>query len=61
VRVVLNKRVSVGHERQVSWLTDKLASNKWPTGHLECEMAADNDRSIRLSEMVFIDWGKRPW
>jgi hypothetical protein len=38
VRVVLSKRVSVGCGRQVSWLMDKLANNKWPTGHLECEM-----------------------
>jgi hypothetical protein len=43
VRLVLSKRISVGHRRQVSWLTDKLASNKWPTGHLEREMAGDND------------------
>jgi hypothetical protein len=43
VRVFLSERVSVGHGRQVSWLMDKLSSNKWPTGHLECEMVGDND------------------
>jgi hypothetical protein len=43
VRVVLSKRVSVGHGGQVSWLTDRLSSNKWPTDHLECEMAGDSD------------------
>jgi hypothetical protein len=41
VRVVLSKRVSVGRRRQVSWLMDKLSSNKWPTGHLEREMVGD--------------------
>jgi hypothetical protein len=43
VRVILNKQVSVGHGGQFSWLTDKLSSNKWPMGHLECEMVGDND------------------
>jgi hypothetical protein len=43
VRVILSKWVSIGRRRQVSWLTDKLASNKWPTGHLECEMVGDDD------------------
>jgi hypothetical protein len=43
VKVVLSKRVSVGHGRQVSWLTDRLSSNKWSTDHLECEMAGDGD------------------
>jgi hypothetical protein len=43
VRVVLSKRVSVGRGRQVSWLTDRLSSNKWPTDHLECEMAGDDN------------------
>jgi hypothetical protein len=33
-RVVLSKWVSVGHGRQVSWLTDRSSSNKWPTDHL---------------------------
>jgi hypothetical protein len=33
-RVVLSKRVSVGRGRQVSWITDRLSSNKWPTDHL---------------------------
>jgi hypothetical protein len=35
--------VSVGHGRQVNWLTDMSSSNKWPTDHLECEMAGDGD------------------
>jgi hypothetical protein len=43
VRVVLSKWVSVGRGGQVSWLTDRLSSNKWPTDHLECEMAGDSD------------------
>jgi hypothetical protein len=43
VMVVLSKRVSVGRERQVSWLTDRLSSDKWPMDHLECEMAGDGD------------------
>jgi hypothetical protein len=25
---------SVGCERQVIWITDRLSSNKWTTGHL---------------------------
>jgi hypothetical protein len=41
--VVLSKRIPVGRGGQVSRLTDKLASNKLPTGHLEREMAGDND------------------
>jgi hypothetical protein len=59
VRVILSKRVSVGHGGQVSWLTDKLSSNKWPTGHLESEMAGDNDRGIQMGDVVVIDWGKK--
>jgi hypothetical protein len=43
IRVVLSKRVSVGCGRQVSWLRDRLSSNKWPMDHLECEMAGDDD------------------
>jgi hypothetical protein len=43
VKVVLSKRIPIGHKRQVSRLTDKLASNKWPTGRLEREMAGGND------------------
>ena len=43
VRIILSKRVSVGRGGQVSWLTDNLSSNKWPMGHLECEMAGDNN------------------
>jgi hypothetical protein len=43
VRVVLRKHKSVGCGRQVNWLTDKLASNKWPVGHLKNDMAGDND------------------
>ena len=43
VRVVLSKRVSVGHGGQVSWLTDRTSSNKWPTDHLEREMAGESD------------------
>jgi hypothetical protein len=42
-KVVLSKRIPVGRGRQVNRLTDKLASNKWPTGHLEREMAGDNE------------------
>jgi hypothetical protein len=34
ITVVLFKRGSVGHRRQVSWITDRLSSNKWPTNHL---------------------------
>jgi hypothetical protein len=61
VRVILSKWVSVGCGRQVSWLTDKLASNKWPTGHLEREMAGDNDCGIQMSDVAVIYWGKKPW
>jgi hypothetical protein len=43
VKVVLSKRIPVGHGRQLSRLTDKLACNKLPTGHLEREMAGDNE------------------
>jgi hypothetical protein len=43
VRVVLSKRVSVGCERQVSWLTDRISSNKWLTDHLDCDMAGDSN------------------
>jgi hypothetical protein len=32
--VVLFKLGSVGRGRQVSWITDRLSSNKWTTGHL---------------------------
>jgi hypothetical protein len=28
------KMGSVGRGRQVSWITDRLSSNKWTTGHL---------------------------
>jgi hypothetical protein len=34
ITVVLFKRGSVGRGRQVSWITDRLSSNKWPTDHL---------------------------
>jgi hypothetical protein len=43
VRVILSKWMSVGRGRQVNWLTDRSSSNKWPTDHLECEMAGDDD------------------
>ena len=43
VRVVLSKRVSVGREGQVSWLTNRLSSNKWLTDHLDCDMAGDSN------------------
>jgi hypothetical protein len=39
--LVLSERVSVGHGGQVSRLTDMLASSKWPTDHLKCEMAGE--------------------
>jgi hypothetical protein len=42
-RVVLSKRVSVGRRRQVSWIMDRLSSNKWPTDHFGCEMAGDSN------------------
>jgi hypothetical protein len=32
--VILFKNGSVGRRRQVSWITDRLSSNKWITGHL---------------------------
>jgi hypothetical protein len=41
--MVLSEWISVGHGGQVSGLTDRLTNHKWPTGHLECEMAGDND------------------
>jgi hypothetical protein len=41
-RVFLSKRVSVGRGRQVSWIMDRLSSNKCPTNHIECEMAGDS-------------------
>jgi hypothetical protein len=43
VRVVLSKRVFVGHGRQVNWLMNRLSSNKWPTDHLECEMVGNGN------------------
>jgi hypothetical protein len=43
VRVVLSKRVFIGCGGQVRWLKDRLSSNKWPTDHLECEVAGDSD------------------
>jgi hypothetical protein len=58
IRVVLSKWVSVGCERQVSWLTDRLSSNKWPTDHLECEVEGDGDRGIQIGDATFTDWGK---
>jgi hypothetical protein len=39
--VVLSKRGSVGRGRQVSWITDRLSSNKWPMDHFEGEMVGD--------------------
>jgi hypothetical protein len=51
----LSKRVSVGHRIQVSCLTDKLSSNKWPMGHFEREMAGDNNRGIQMGDVVAID------
>jgi hypothetical protein len=41
--MVLNEHISIGHGGQVSRLTDKLASNKLPMDHLECEMAGNNE------------------
>jgi hypothetical protein len=55
-RVVLSKWVSVGRGRQVSWLTDRSSSNKWPTDHLVCEMAGDGDLGIQMGDMAAIDW-----
>jgi hypothetical protein len=43
VKAVLSKQILVGRGRQVNRLTNKLASNKWPMGRLEHEMAGDND------------------
>jgi hypothetical protein len=42
-RVVLSKWVSVGCGRQVSCLTDRSSSNKWPMDHLVCEMVGDGE------------------
>jgi hypothetical protein len=41
ITVVLSKQGSVGRGRQVSWIMDRLSSNKWPTVHFEGEMACD--------------------
>jgi hypothetical protein len=41
--VVLSEWISFGLEGQFSGLTDKLASNKLPTGCLEHEMAGNNE------------------
>jgi hypothetical protein len=43
MKVVLSKRIPIGHGRQLSRLTDKLAYNKLPMSHLEREMAGDNE------------------
>jgi hypothetical protein len=42
-RVVLSKWIAIGCEGQINKLTDKLASNKWPMGLLEHEMAGNNE------------------
>jgi len=39
--LVLSEWVSVGSLGQVSRLIDMLASSKWPTDHLKCEMAGE--------------------
>ena len=54
-RVVLSKQVSVGRGRQVTWITDRLSSNKWPTDHIECDMAGDGASGIRMGDVVTID------
>jgi hypothetical protein len=43
VKVVFEQMDTRWARIQVSGLTDRLANHKWPTGHLEREMAGDND------------------
>jgi hypothetical protein len=50
--------VSIGHGGHVNWLMDRLSSNKWPTDHLECEMAGDSDQGIWMGKVSVTDWGK---
>jgi hypothetical protein len=51
------KRIPVGRGRQISRPTNELTCNKWPTGHLEREMAGDNEQQVRLGDVEGIDWG----
>jgi hypothetical protein len=39
--IFFSEQVSVGRGGQVSRLTDMLASSKWPTDRLKCEMASE--------------------